>query len=135
MAFLRFGKENVVIGVDEYCSLAGIEETVEFGLGADNALETAETLEVSLAHAGDKPEVRLSDIAEEVNLARVVGTHLNHCDLTVGRDGEKCERHAKVVVEVASGCVHTIATAEHGGKQLFGGGLAVGAGYAYNGYG
>ena len=125
--------ENVVVGIDESGAPFGGEMSVQLGLGLDNTLEAAEAFEVCAAHIGDKAEVRVGDAAEVGNLSRVAGTHLYDGNLGVGGDGEERERHAEVVVKVAGGGMGAVAFGQYGVDKLLGGGLAIGAGDAYEG--
>ena len=130
-----FGAENLIVGIYEYYTFSGIEATVEFGLSADNTIETPETFEVSLSDTGDKTEVRLGDTAEGINLARMICSHLNNGHLAVSGDGEEGEWNTQMIVKVASCGMDTVATSQDSGKQLLGRGLAIGASNAYNGNG
>ena len=53
--------------------------------------------------------------------------------MPLSRDGEQCERHSDVVVEVAFGAGGAELRLQHSVYQLFGGGFAVGAGDADDG--
>ncbi len=106
---------------------------VQLGLGLDDTLEAAETLKVCAAHVGDKAEVGVGDATESLNFARMVGTHLDDGNLCIGGDGKEREGHSEVVVEVAGGGVGAVAFGQDGVDKLLGGGLAVGAGNAYEG--
>ena len=86
-------------------------------------------------HVGDEAEVGVGDAAQRINLTGVAGSHFDDGNLGVGRDGEEREGDAEVVVEVAGGGVGAVAAGEDGVDQLFGGGLAVGAGDANEGDG
>ena len=127
---LGFVHQAFVVGVDEDESVLACEVPVEFRLGVYHAFEAAEAFEVCASDVGDEATVGVGDAAEELDFARVVGTHLDDGEFGVGGDGEQCERHAEVVVEVAFGGRGAVAFGEDGMDELLGGGFAVGAGDA-----
>ena len=60
----------------------------------------------------------------------MVGPHLDDGDFRARGDGQQRERHADVVVEIALRGRDTVFLRQHGGDEVLGGGLAVGAGQA-----
>ena len=124
-----------VVGIDEGGAAFGRQVAVEFGLGLHNALKAAKAFKVGTAHVGDEAEVGVGNAAEVGYLAGVAGSHFDDGYLGVGGDGEEGERHAEVVVVVADGGMGAVAAGEDGVDEFFGGGLAIGAGDAYEGDG
>ncbi len=123
--------KNGVVGIDEGGASFGGEVAVKFCFSLDDPFEAAKAFEVGAAHVGDKAEVGVGDAAEVGNLSRVAGPHLYDGNLCIGGDGEEGEWHAEVVVEVAGGGVGAVAFGQDSVDKLLGGGLAVGAGDAY----
>ena len=89
---------------------------------------------MGLAHVGDDAAGGLGGLGQPLYVAGVAGPHLHHGYLVLGLEAEERLRHAHVVVEVALRAVYAVLLGEHGGGQFLGGGLAVGACYAYHGY-
>ena len=57
----------------------------------------------------------------------MAGTHLDDGQFVLGLEAEQGERHANMVVQVAFRVEQMVATAQYGGYQFLGRGLAVGA--------
>ena len=103
---------------------------VEFALGAYHTFKRAETFKVSLSHVGYYAVVRLDDVDQSLDFARMVGSHLYHGNIVFGREAQQRLRHAEVVVEVALSVEHVIFFGQYGCHEFLCRGLAVGAGYS-----
>ncbi len=79
--------QYVVVGIDENLPAFSGKVSVKFCFGVDYALKRAKPLQMCLAHVGDKSEIGFCDMAEKIDLARVVGAHLHHGNLGVQRHG------------------------------------------------
>ena len=107
-------------------------KVVKLALGAYDALEGAEALQVCPAHVGDDGIVGLDDVDECAYVAGMRGPHLHYGEVVLGAEAQQCLRHADVVVEVALREEHVVFLLQHGGGKLLCCGLAVGAGDAYD---
>ena len=71
--------------------------------------------------------VGLYHAAQECYLSGVVRTGFHHSNLVISRNGQQCQGHSDMVVEIALSVTHSVFPAEHRSRQFLRGGLAVGA--------
>ena len=122
------------VRVVEHRSGSGVQEVVEFTLGALNALERAEAFQVGAADVGYQAAGGEGHRHRQGYLARMAGSHLDDCYLVLLAQAQQGEGHSDMVVEVALGAEGAVFRAQHGVDKFLGGGLAVGAGNAYYRY-
>ena len=137
--FLAVGDESVdialvchlhqmlIVGIDEYQSIAGSKEVVKFALGLLYSLKTAETLQVGTTHIGDHAAGRFHVFYEFLDVARMGSPHFYNGNLVLWGKTEECLRYAHVIVEVALCEHHVVFLTEHGRNQFLGRGLTIGS--------
>ena len=104
-----------------------VESGEQLALGARDAGEVAEALEVFVAGIRDQRDRRLRECGERGDLARVIRAHLDHGMPVRGLEPQQRQRHADVVVEVAAGRERRARAGEDRRQQFLGGRLAVAA--------
>ena len=103
-----------------------LEAIENFRLGARNSLLGSESLEMCTAGVIEKRDIRPGHHAQVMNLAGMVGAHLDH---GVALFLQPCEgqRHADVVIEIAAGREDRSHLGKDPGQHLLDSGLAVAA--------
>ena len=114
-----------VVVVDECCALNGSEEVVKFSFRADDALERAETQQVSLAYVRDDAKVGQHNLHQCLDFAWVVCAHLDDSNVMFFLELQESLWHTDVVVEVALRVKHIVFLLQYGGNQFFRGRLTV----------
>ena len=117
----------LIVGIDEYQSIAGSKEVVKFALGLLYSLKTAETLQVGTPHIGNHAAGRFHVIHEFLDVARMGGTHFYNSNLIFRIEAEERLWYAYVIIEVTL-CEHNVVfLTEHGRNQFLGRGLTIGS--------
>ena len=93
--------QNVIHPIDENAGIAFLEAVIQLSLRFLHSLERAKALQMSASHIGDEPIVSLHHLAQEGNLAWMIGSCLYDDDVVLACDAKQRERHANVVVQVA----------------------------------
>ncbi len=89
---------------------------------------------MSRSGVGHHAHHRLCERRQILNLARVVGPHLDHCRLMLSAQPQQREGHTDVVVQIAAGGQHLMTHAQDCRDHLFDSGLTVAAGDTDDGY-
>ena len=97
-------------------------------LGARHTLEAAETLEMLGAGIGDEPDGGTCHCHECRHLARMVRTHLDDREAMLDGQAQQRERHANVIVEIATCCKTAARRGQDRSGHLLCSRLAVAAG-------
>lgn len=75
-----------VVVVYKHFAIVLAQIVVEFAFGAYHTFKRAETFKVSLAHVGYYAVVRLDNVDQSLDFARMVGSHLYHGNIVFGRE-------------------------------------------------
>ena len=106
----------------------------QFELGALHVLDALERLEVLLAHGGDDAYLRIHQVANLLDVAYLLGTHLADEYVVVGLHLlAHGTYHAHGGVEAAGGHQHVVPLAQDAVEVVLGAGLAVATGNADDG--
>ena len=105
-----------------------LDVTIQLCLSLYDTLEATEAFQMRLADVGDEAIIGVSNMAEEVNLTRVVGAHLHDGNLSIRLDAQQGERHTDVVVQVALSVDDIVFLGQYRRDEFLGGRLAIGAG-------
>ena len=120
-----FPKQRVALIDKDGLSMA-LDVSVQLGFGLDDALKVAKAFQMRFSDVGDEAIVWVGDLAEEIDFARVVGSHLHNGNLGLGLDAQQGERHTDMVIEVAHSVDDVVFLRKHCRDKLFGGRFAVG---------
>ena len=120
---------EVVVGIDHRGG-GVVESRHHFALGARDALEAAEALEMLGAGVGDEPDRGPRELHEVGDFAGAIGADLDHRVTVRGIEPVQRERHADVVVEIAARRERVARALEDGRGHFLDRGLAVAAGDA-----
>ena len=63
---------------------------VQLALGTDNSFERAEAFEMRLPHIGNEAIIGLCNMHQEVNLPRMVRSHLHYGDIMLRSEAKQC---------------------------------------------
>lgn len=130
LALLR---ENRIVEVDKDLSACRAQEVIEFAFGPDDTLKATKPLKVCLAYIRDEPGIGGDDVDQRLYFARMIGSHLNYCQLVFGAYGEQRERNSDVIIEIALRMPKVEPAREDGTEQFLGRGLSVGPGNSDDG--
>ena len=117
----------LIVGIDEYQSIAGSKEVVKFALGLLHSLETSEALQVGTAYVGDHAAGRFHIFYESLDVARMRSSHLYDGNFMLWGKAEERLGHTHIIIEVALCEHHIVFFTEYGRDQFLGRGLAVGS--------
>ncbi len=116
-----------VVGIDHRGG-GVVESRHHFALGARDALEAAEALEMLGSGVGDEPDRRPRELHEVGHFAGAIGADFDHRVTVRAIEAVQRERHADVVVEVAARRERVARALEDGRGHFLDRGLAVAAG-------
>ena len=104
---------DVLIVRVEHGGSSGRKRLDELVLSASNAGQRIEELNVHRRHAGHHSGIGLSDLGQRLNFAQVRHPHLDDRHVVLRLKLQEHKRQAKVVVEVAFGLQHAVASREN----------------------
>ena len=125
-------KRVVGIDKDESVGASHLHKIIEFGLGPHHPFKTAEALQMCFPHIGDESKIRLCDVDERADVARMTRSHLHNSQFVFAGKPQQRLGYTYIIIEIALGKEHVILFGQHGRYQFLGGCLAVGTRYADN---
>ena len=101
-------------------------------LGLQDTLPGTQIFHVHGADIGNNANVRLGDMGQIGNLAKVAHAHLQHRNLGIFLHGQQRHGKTQIVIEIGRGFADDIVPFQHCGNHFLGGAFSHGSGHAHH---